>query len=87
MQQSEGIKFTDMNFDDDDDEDDEDFNMDEYIKGNDNKDDGVRGIEGIMGRRSDWLPGDDGKPNDGNTRIQYLVKWKDSPTPVWIFFR
>eukprot|EP01084_Bolivina_argentea_P018460 34374_1 len=81
------MNFNDINFDDDidddDDDDDEDFNMDEY-NGNVNNIN-KRIMEGIMGRKSDWLPGDDGVPFDNNTRLQYLVKWKDSKEPVWEF--
>eukprot|EP01084_Bolivina_argentea_P008150 15239_1 len=75
------MAFNNMNFDEEeeDDEDDEDFNMDAYE--NDNA--AIRVMEGIIGRRCDWLAGDDGKPFDDNTRIQYLVKWKDSAQPVW----
>ena len=79
------MNLTDINFDEDEDEDDdEDFNLNEYDVGQ-SKNESLRIMEGIMGRRSDWLYGDDGVPNDQNTKLQYLVKWKDSKQPIWEF--
>lgn len=76
--------FYGMNFDDeeDDDEDDEDFNIEDACN---EETQSKRPMQGIIGRRSDWLCGDDGAPNDKNARCQYLVKWKDSVQPIWEF--